>query len=286
MAPRMWRHSILTGSATGGYPLSTPVSLPLPSEIYQLALHRTGGGQFRAYLGFTPASFDSLLAVIAQYLHASELGVYRTFLHDRRRESFLRGRYIAKQVLLNYLREKNPRRIRLESGVFDHPLVVHSAPSTPQISLSHTRGWAAGLAFSEAHPMGLDLEAITSSSAETIHSQVTAHEIGLHRTLADDENTFYTRLWTIKEALSKVLKTGLTTPFEVYQVETLRACDGYTVGTFRNFGQYKALSFRWKNNLCSVILPRETYCVLPPTLVGGRPGPSEPHNRCHFGSDD
>ncbi|MBC7920828.1 MAG: 4'-phosphopantetheinyl transferase superfamily protein [Ferruginibacter sp.] len=256
-----------------------------PPEIYRLALHRTGG-QFRACLGFTPAPFDSLLAIAAQYLHATELEVYRTFLHDRRRESFLRGRYIAKQVLLDYLQEKNPRRIRLESGVFDHPLVVHSSPSTPQISLSHTQEWAAGLAFSEAHPMGLDLEAIASSNAATIHSQVTSHEIGLHRTLADDENTFYTRLWTIKEALSKVLKTGLMTPFDVYQVETLRAGDGYTVGTFRNFGQYKALSFQWENNLCSIILPRETHCVLPPALVGRRPGPPEPRNRCLSGPDD
>jgi hypothetical protein len=67
-------------------------------------------------------------------------------------------------------------------------------------------------------------------------------------------------MWTIKEALSKVLKTGMMTPMEIYQVNAIDQVlyNGFCVSTFTYFSQYKALSFPWKNTLCSIILPKET----------------------------
>jgi 4'-phosphopantetheinyl transferase len=240
--------------------------LSVPTDIYPLVLQRTDR-QFQACLAFTNASVETLTAVMDQYLHSTERAVYRDSLSTHQKDSFLRSRFIAKKALSVYLSEDALSTIQVKSGVFNQPLVVYTADSFPQISLSHTYIGAAGLAFSAEHPMGIDLEVIRHSNAEMMASQITSHETRLNQVIGEEENTFYTRLWTIKEAISKVLKTGLMTPFDVYELETIRKYEGYTESTFRNFSQYKAISFHWENQLCSIVLPKETRCILPDKLL-------------------
>jgi phosphopantetheinyl transferase len=232
----------------------------LETEIFELYLERSNK-HYQAFLGFSSTDFYSLLANKEQYLHQQELDLYQYFEQERRKKTFLQGRYIAKKVLSAYLHEENLKNIRIKSGVFDQPLVIYQTLDTPMISISHTSNSAVCLACSDEHPVGIDLEAISQNSKENIGSQLTFYEKNLNVALNEEENKFYTRIWSIKEALSKVLKTGLMTPFEIFQIASIHQDSslGFTISTFTNFSQYKGISFLWKNNVCSIILPKETY---------------------------
>jgi 4'-phosphopantetheinyl transferase len=236
------------------------------SDLFTLALHRRETS-FQARLGFSKAPAYTLLPHSDRYLHPEETAALPELNEERKSDHFLRGRFIAKRALSAYLQEADPTRIRIKYGVFNQPLVVYPTDSPPRISLSHSDEWAACLVFSDEHPMGLDLECIRPANTGAIFSQTTPFEQSFRKKLLEDEATFYTRIWTVKEALSKVFLTGLTANMEVYQIASIRQYEGYTVSTFSNFEQYKALSFQWENYLCSIVLPRETQCLLPTALL-------------------
>lgn len=67
-----------------------------------------------------------------------------------------------------------------------------------------------------------------------------------------------TLLWTAKEALSKVLRTGLMTPFEIFEISKIEINDNYTMCYYKNFTQYKAISFTVYKYMCSMVYPLKT----------------------------
>jgi 4'-phosphopantetheinyl transferase len=92
--------------------------------------------------------------------------------------------------------------------------------------------------------MGIDLEGIDSTRYETILSQRSEKERKwVQAANREDTLQFATALWTAKEALSKVLCTGLMSPVQIYNLsEFTRINQGHYEGTFRNFGQYKTMT--------------------------------------------
>jgi phosphopantetheinyl transferase len=224
-------------------------------DIFELCLVRDLH-IYKGYVGFTQLTPEILLSAKEHFLQPGEITIYENLKSDRRRRSFLQGRFIAKQVVTAYVEEEKLTSIGIKPGVFNQPLVSYESSATPLISIAHSDSYAICLAFSDEHPMGIDLERIDSMAKVNIGSQMTRAEKTLNP--GEDENTFYTRLWSIKESLSKVLKTGLLIPLEILEVASLQVCAGYTVSNFTNFPQYKALSFCWDNHTCSITLPRET----------------------------
>ena len=49
--------------------------------------------------------------------------------------------------------------------------------------------------------------------------------------------------WTLKEALSKILRTGMTTPFDIFSIKELKQEKLGWISSFQNFAQYQGLSF-------------------------------------------
>ncbi len=233
-----------------------------------LPLHLTRPeGRWRAWLGILSPPGPGLPADPRTFLNGEEMAVYEAFAHPGRRQAYLAGRYLAKQVLGSYLGEEHPERIGIGVGVFGQPLVVYPADPAAAVSISHAHGWAAALAFHAGHPMGVDLERVTPGAKAVIAPQATGYERRLYQPGDEEEAVFYTRLWTVKEALSKVLRTGLMTPLQLFEVEAIHRVPGGTESTFRNFMQYKALSFACKDQICTLVLPRNSDCQLPGELL-------------------
>jgi 4'-phosphopantetheinyl transferase len=68
-----------------------------------------------------------------------------------------------------------------------------------------------------------------------------------------------TALWTIKEALSKVLCTGLMAPIQVYNLTEFQPIDsGIWESLFQNFGQYKAVTWIGSSHVLSLVLPKRS----------------------------
>jgi hypothetical protein len=60
------------------------------------------------------------------------------------------------------------------------------------------------------------------------------------------------------------LRTGLTVPLEIYEVERARENGGLFVVEFRNLRQYKAMCFDIGPLQCAIAMPRATHWANPP----------------------
>ncbi len=202
----------------------------------------------------TPSIPDGMIGM----LHPLELSRYDALPSGRRRKSYLLGRYAAKHAFAALTGEEDPGAVLIRNGVFDQPVLTHERARNIQVSISHSADFGAALAFPETHPMGIDIERIDPSRTGILETQATTEEKDLLRSCAVSFDAALTLLWTAKEALSKILKTGMTVPPEVLEVSVVDAGEERVMGGYRNFVQYEFVSFCVGCCICSVVLPSGT----------------------------
>lgn len=206
-------------------------------------------------LGFclSEISFDDLFKTYDKFLHKEEKAYFLQLQYLKRQHSYLLGRYCAKHAISRYNKTKNFTEVWIENGIFNHPVVLTSNGNT-QVSISHTEKIGVAIAFPETYPMGIDIETISSKNADIIRSHLSPSELNLNMFGTRDAHLAF--LWTAKEALSKVLKCGLTLPFYLLEINSAKKLENITISDFKNFKQYKAISFCSKNFLCSLVCPQ------------------------------
>jgi phosphopantetheinyl transferase len=107
--------------------------------------------------------------------------------------------------------------------------------------------------------MGIDIEQITHKYLKVMHDQVTTKEKALLRGVQLDDIRGYALLWSMKESLSKVIRTGMTIDLSLLEVSTL-SMKGIRefAGTFSRFGQYQAVSCYLGDYVVSITLPKQS----------------------------
>ncbi len=157
-----------------------------------------------------PASH--LTEFAAEFLGPRENAYFSTLRFARRQQSYLLGRYAAKLALRDLLAEPDLRAIEIVRGVFEQPVVQCARSHRWCVSISHADSLAVVVAFPAGHPMALDAERIDLTRYETILSQLSNQQTQWIAANAGHKLQLATALWTAKEALSKVLCTGLMSP--------------------------------------------------------------------------
>lgn len=191
------------------------------------------------------------------FLHPKERAYFETLKFERRQLSYLLGTLAAKLVIHHFEINAAFTDIFIETGVFGFPVVNYPDYKKVQISISHSGQACIALAFPEAFPMSIDLETIDAEKNSVIETQITEDEKQLINSLQPvSQAQLYAIIWTIKEALSKVLRTGLTTPFEIYAIKQINLQGKYWIAEFKNFSQYQVLSFQLENFMCSIVYPK------------------------------
>lgn len=235
-------------------------NLLLPTYKAPLSL-KYKGIPLKVGLCLSRVTFHQLKGDPSSFLHPTEEAYFSSLSHPRRQHSYLLGRYCAKQAIIACDDDINLREIAIETGVFGHPVVTDIPRSHLQVSISHTDNFGAAISSPETHPMAIDVEAICPSKRDAIKTQLSLDEQKLWVSLRKGEGneiTQLTFLWTVKEALSKALKCGLTVPFEVLEIEVIKEKEGLLISSFKNFKQYQALSFCLGANICSIVYPSHT----------------------------
>ncbi len=190
-------------------------------------------------------------------LHPKELNLFQSYKHDTKKLSFLLGKVSAKQAICSLTNLDKPETILIDSGVFEFPIVRCPTIQNIQVSVSHCNDIGISIAFPEEHPMGIDFEEINKGHAEALKDQLTPKELQLIGNFFEDDTLGYTLLWTAKEALSKIFKTGLMLDFKVLEIDKIILKDDNTwESTFKNCGQYKAISYRTDKYVYSLVLPK------------------------------
>ncbi|WP_248930399.1 4'-phosphopantetheinyl transferase family protein [Paenibacillus hamazuiensis] len=225
----------------------------------ELALVRPNS-RFKASLRICSRTSPYEETEAASILHEQELAYYRKLRFDRKR-SFVLGRYCAKRAIAGYAGAEHfrPTQIWVQQGVFHQPVVMLQRAAEPiQVTITHCGDLAAAIAFPEVHPMGIDLEKIDSNHAGAIESQITPLEKNILHGLSFEYETALTMLWTSKESLSKILKTGLMTPFSVYEINQVEIKPNCMIASYTNFAQYSTLSFVLGRYMISITHPKRT----------------------------
>lgn len=104
----------------------------------------------------------------------------------------------------------------------------------------------------------LDIEHIDVNNKRFIKGQMTIEEINIASIHIRNEENLMSLLWTAKEALSKILKTGLMIPFKILEISAMHVDDGCYYTEFKNFYQYQSCSFQLENKFISIVYPRKT----------------------------
>ena len=138
-------------------------------------------------------------------LNAAELAFYQTLKLQKRQTEWLGGRFALKQLLGTHLgRDFASFTLLTPGGVGKPTLTLDGRPLSIAFSITHSNGYAVAAIAPHANYIGIDLEKITPRISAWKNDFFHPTE----RTREDDE--FLTTLWTQKEAVVKLLGSGLT----------------------------------------------------------------------------
>ncbi|WP_228745409.1 4'-phosphopantetheinyl transferase superfamily protein [Paenibacillus sp. S150] len=217
---------------------------------------------YRAALCMYSKSDQEAFPRMELVLHPSELAYGSALVYEKRRQDYYMGRYAAKVAIHSFDPSLAMHEVHVGHGVFQQPIVGHPKASQIGVTISHSGEVAAAAAYEEAHPMGVDIEHVPGLLLETVLEQLTDFERRLLESWPWSRRDSAAALWASKEALSKTLRTGLTTPLHIFEIDAARfekGSNGITlVCTFRNFFQYKSVAFKWGDYMCSLCFPRKS----------------------------
>ncbi len=228
----------------------------LPAHNDTLILKLSDGTTASALCIFSLLSSHPLQN-IAGNLHINELAKFESLKFEKGQRSYLIGRYAAKQAIAVLTNESDLRNIVIEQGVFNQPIVKLPCSHNFQTSISHCNDIGVAVAFQEAYPMGIDVEGISIRNRDVMESQLTEREKKMFRSTPCSYDEFLARIWTGKEALSKILKTGLGTPFHIFEISRIESNDFNMVFDFEYFSQYTGVSLNLGNYMLSIVYPQE-----------------------------
>ncbi|MCO1604465.1 4'-phosphopantetheinyl transferase family protein [Desulfosporosinus nitroreducens] len=220
----------------------------------------TNGLMVPAFITAVPLK-DYSIAVnnVSGILHPDEMAYFNTLKYERRQKSYLMGRYACKKVLSIYLNEPNLTAIEIAQGIFGQPTVRYFTREMPGISLSHDNSFAVAIAFPDTYSMAVDIETADEEKVEIMKLQLTVAEIEFSKSGILSEPLLCTLFWTAKEALSKLIKCGLTIGFTLLEskIQEKEFDKGFHI-TFKNFSQYQAQAWVVGNRVFTVAYPLKT----------------------------
>ncbi|WP_178381863.1 4'-phosphopantetheinyl transferase superfamily protein [Paenibacillus sp. P32E] len=193
---------------------------------------------------------------ILSHLHPQEVDYLNGLQYEARIRSYLLGRYAAKTAASQLIGEQDLRQLQVKNGIFQQPLLVSGDGHRHPVSISHSGDVSAAVAFPAELQMGIDVEAFDEVNVAAVETQMTEREKVTVRKLPISYEKGLMMLWTAKESLSKAVKTGLTTPFSIYEINQIELRPTYMVSTHTYFTQYVTLSVLGHRYAVSLTIPK------------------------------
>ena len=138
-------------------------------------------------------------------LSAQEQAYFKTLRFPKRRNEWLGGRFALKRVVGRILNTDNLSQVEVlpqESG--KPKLLVGGEVTRLAYSITHSNGFAVAAASADEKYIGIDLEKIEH------RIEAWKNDFFHPSELTSEGDEFLTALWTQKEALVKLLGTGLS----------------------------------------------------------------------------
>ncbi|ANQ47426.1 4'-phosphopantetheinyl transferase superfamily protein [Flammeovirga sp. MY04] len=186
-----------------------------------------------------------------RWLHPKEVSFFNALV-ERRKQTFLSGRKAIKQLLFSIVPIK-AHQIEIGKGIFEQPFIKHQSFQGWECSIAHSQSHVASILFPSDLIIGIDVESNQEEMSAKTKGQITYQEKML--CLAQGVIDVELKLWSAKEALSKCLKTGLTIPFTILEINSIVEMENQVEITFKNFPQYKVSQCIIEGECLSVCYP-------------------------------
>lgn len=194
----------------------------------------------------------------SSFLSSYEKEYFNKLKFERRQNSYLLGRYAAKKAVATLYGTDTLNTICIENGILGNPILKYPKDTTIQVSITHSKNISGAVAYPLMHPMAIDIEEIKNDFFDIQSSFICQEELDL---LKNSQYTYLEKLamtWTAKEALSKLLKTGLTTSFNIFKISRYDFFGKYWICYFDQFTQYQVLSFITEGYAFSIAYPKRS----------------------------
>lgn len=168
------------------------------------------------------------------------------------RDDVIVGRYAAKKAVAD-LAGTDMSNISISKGVFSQPLAVNDPGGRFQVTVTHTGGTAAAVAYPDELIIGIDME--KELSTEMKNSLILSEEE--HRAV-NELGMDITIFWTVREALIKCLKLSLFFSPKLLELTEIRREGELVTGTFRYFGQYSFQAVSHDGISIGMVIPKRT----------------------------
>lgn len=193
-------------------------------------------------------------SVILKNFMGAEYQNFKDLKYERRKKSYFLGRYSCMAAINKYIGYEN-QNILIQNGIFNQPLVIGCHDKTFQVSITHSGDIGGAIVYDDRLIMGLDIEAINSDHREAFESHLTDEEKLLIQSSFSEYLVGLTKIWTAKESLSKALKTGMMTPFNIFELDRIKNEEDYCLCYYKNFPQYISMVFTIHEYACSITYP-------------------------------
>lgn len=199
--------------------------------------------------------------VAPDFLGCQEREFYKNLRYDRKRKSYLLGRYAAKNAVKTALKLESLTEIEIFNGIFDQPLIGCDKSKNLLISISHCEDTGIAVAFPDSLSIGIDIEKINPEKYQLLENMLKNSEKDC---LEMDEGVnikIVTMLWAVKEALSKSIKTGLTLSMDFFETKNQIKKDNYFRGEFTHFIQYQYLAVEINTYIVALVYPAKSVLI-------------------------
>ncbi|WOO38584.1 4'-phosphopantetheinyl transferase superfamily protein [Anaerocolumna sp. AGMB13020] len=193
-------------------------------------------------LGICNTNTPYLVEGVHNILSAEEMREYLQKKSEKRKREFYWSRTLAKTILCSaYKEEHQLTDIRIAKGFLNNP-IIKSKEQGYGIGITHCEDYAAIIVFPEEMVLGLDMEKLDWRKVKGINTILTDKERKLCP-LNYDNNNFVLAVWTMKEALVKFLKLGLSVNFDIMQIASVEWSDTGFKSGYRFFPTLDAYTF-------------------------------------------
>ncbi|SMO91447.1 Phosphopantetheinyl transferase [Melghirimyces algeriensis] len=228
------------------YHTTIDFSLKRPNESIPLFL---GACYLASYQSLNSEHYES-------YLHDAERSRLDSYAYERRKRSYLLGRLSAKSTVSAMTGIQDWDKIHIQNGIFHQPIVSGPSIHNVQVSISHCDHLGLSVSYPEKIMLGIDIEKMDQKSIRILQEHCTDHEKNLVFRLPHSSHLAFWMLWTLKESLSKAVKTGFTMPLEMLEIQEIEARENVFISTYTYFSQYQSITFQINNYLCSITYPK------------------------------
>lgn len=188
---------------------------------------------------------------LKEYFTMKEWTKYNNYRRTHRKLSYVCGRLAAKYAINMLYTEQDMKEIEIDNGIFHEPYLPLSSKTSSFISIAHSKNVGVALVSRNIPYIGIDIEENNKKYVNNIRISLSDAE---KRILCDNQLEIFA--WTAKEALSKVLKTGMSTTFRIYEISHVYEEDNVYYAKFRYFPQYKAVSICCNTFWITIVVPK------------------------------